>query len=63
MKKPEVTVDEIYTIPETCRSLGIDRRTLRRYTAAGSIAAHIRACDGRIVYKGGDILKCYYTVI
>lgn len=62
MKKPEVISDEIYNIPETCRHLGIDRRTLRRWTRAGSIACHIRQCDGRIVYYGRDILGCYYTV-
>lgn len=53
---------EIYTIPEACRALGIDRRTLCRYTAAGAITSHIRKADGRIVYFGADISKCYYTV-
>ena len=63
MKKPNVVITEIYTIPQTCEILGIDRRTLRRYTASGTITAHIRACDKRIVYYGDDIAKCYYTVI
>lgn len=63
MKRPEVTATEIYTIPETCRLLGVDRRTLRRWTSAGSIACHIRRCDGRIVYVGADIAKCYYDLL
>ncbi|MBQ6254715.1 MAG: helix-turn-helix domain-containing protein [Bacteroidales bacterium] len=63
MKKPEVIPDEIYTIPETCKVLGIDRRTLRRYTTAGSITCHIRKADQRIVYRGQDISDCYYSII
>ena len=63
MKRPEVILDALYTIPETCKAMGIDRRTLRRYTQAGSITCHIRACDGRIVYYGRDIALCYNTVI
>ena len=62
MKKPEVIPDEIYTIPETCEKLGIDRRTLRRWTTAGSITCHIRHCDGRIVYTAEDITNCYYSI-
>ena len=61
MKRPNVINEELYTIPETCLALGIDRRTLRRYTSAGSIVCHIRKADNRIVYYGYDIEKCYYT--
>lgn len=63
MKKPIVDPTELYSIPETCAILGIDRRTLRRYTKAGSITCHIRKCDGRIVYFGSDITLCYSTVV
>lgn len=63
MRKPNVVLDDIYTIPETCDLLGIDRRTLRRWTVAGSITSHIRTCDGRIVYTGADIHKCYHQII
>ena len=49
-------------IPETCKILGIDRRTLNRYTVAGAIKSHIRKADNRIVYLGEDITSCYYTV-
>jgi predicted site-specific integrase-resolvase len=62
MKKPVVDPNELYTIPETCSILGIDRRTLNRYTAAGAIKSHIRKADNRIVYFGSDITRCYYTV-
>jgi predicted site-specific integrase-resolvase len=62
MKKPDVIPDELYTVPETCKALGINRRTLRRYTNAGAIACHIRNADNRIVYLGADIFKCYYSV-
>lgn len=63
MKTPVVNHDQLYNIPETCKVLGIDRRTLRRWTQAGSIAAHIRKCDGRIVYFGKDILACHFGVL
>lgn len=63
MTKPNATPDELYTVPETAKLLGIDRRTLRRWTLAGSIPSHIRKCDNRIVYIGKDILKCYSTLI
>lgn len=62
MKKPIVEARELYTIPETCQILGIDRRTLNRYTVAGAIKSHIRKADNRIVYRGEDITSCYYTV-
>lgn len=63
MIKPHVEEKELYTIPETCKALGIDRRTLNRYTAAGCISSHIRKADNRIVYFGLDIIKCFYTVV
>ena len=62
MKKPNIDLDGLYTIPEVCDVLGIDRRTLRRYTIAGSIVSHVRVSDNRIVYKGLDIHNCYYKV-
>ncbi len=62
MKKPIVNETEIYTIPETCKALGIDRRTLSRYTEAGCIKSYIRKADNRIVYFGRDIISCFYTV-
>ena len=63
MTKPKATPDELYTVPETAKLLGIDRRTLRRWTQAGSIRSHIRKCDNRIVYLGEDILNCYSNII
>lgn len=63
MKRPNVILNEIYTIAETCDQLGIDRRTLRRWTVAGSITSHIRTSDGRIVYTGADIHKCFHQII
>lgn len=63
MKRPNVAPNEIYTIPETCAALGIDRRTLKRYTVAGAIPCYRRRADNRIVYRGVDIVKCYYSVI
>ena len=63
MKKPQVAPDEIYTVEDTCSQLGIDRRTLRRWTAEGSIQSRIRRADKRIVYTGKDIISCYTTLI
>jgi len=62
MIKPIVIPSEPYTVAETCAALGVDRRTLHRYTVAGSIKSHRRSADNRIVYWGKDILACYYSV-
>ena len=62
MKKPDANPEDIYTIPEACKLLGIDRRTLRRWTQAGIPKAHIRKCDNKIVYLGKDLLSCYYSI-
>ena len=62
MKFPEVNLNAIYTIPETCKILGIDRRTLKRWTSNGGIKAAIRKCDGRIVYSGAAIHNCYFGI-
>lgn len=63
MRTPDVQKEELYNIPETCKALGIDRRTLRRWTQAGSIVSHLRKCDGRIVYYGKDILACHFGTV
>lgn len=63
MKKPNVNPNDVYTIPETCEALGVDRRTLHRWTAAGSIISHIRIADNRIVYRGEDITSCYSSIL
>ena len=62
MKKPAVIVDEFYSVAEASQALGVDRRTLLRWTRAGHIRCHIRRCDSRTVYSGKDILDCYYDV-
>lgn len=62
MKKPNVNPNNLYEIPSACKALGVDRRTLRRYTQAGVLPCHIRRADGRIVYFGSDLLACYYAV-
>ena len=64
MKKPDnVNFNELYTIPQTCKLLGIDRRTLQRWTASGGIKSAIRKCDGKVVYSGAAIHNCYYATI
>ena len=63
MKKPDVNPSDIYTITETCKALGVDRRTLHRWTSAGRIISHIRIADNRIVYRGEDIASCYSSII
>ena len=59
---PDVNLNAIYTIPETCKILGIDRRTLKRWTNNGGIKASIRKCDGKMVYSGTAIHNCYYAM-
>lgn len=62
MKKPDVIPNEPYTVAQACEAMGINRRTLFRYTEAGAIKSHRRVADNRIVYFGRDLLNCFYTV-
>ena len=47
---------------ETCRALGIDRNTLRSYTARGYIKCAYRP-DMRKYYKGSEITRFWLATV
>lgn len=56
-EEPRVSPAGRYSIPETCRILGIHRNTLFRYTMSGKIKCGFRRANGKKFYWGADILR------
>lgn len=57
--EPKVNPTARYCVKETSVLLGIHRHTLRRYTVEGLIKCGFRRANGRVFYKGSDIL-CFW---
>ena len=55
---PNIAPAGSYTVTQAAQLLQIDRRTLRRYEAAGYIVAHCNQM-GRRKYSGREILKLW----
>ena len=56
-EEPRVAATGRYSIPETCRALGIHRNTLRLYTQGGLIKCGFRRANGKKFYTGAEILR------
>lgn len=59
--EPAIAPTGKYSIPETCKLLGIHRNTLRLYTQAGKIKCGFRRATGRKFYTGREILRFWKT--
>lgn len=57
--EPQVTDNGRYSVMETCRALGINRSTLRRWVNAGKIQCKFRKIDNRKVFEGREIKKAW----
>lgn len=55
--EPKVEPTGRYSVTETCKALGIHRKTLKRYTDSLAIRCHIRKATGRKYYCGVDIVR------
>lgn len=55
---PHINALSSYGVTDAARLLDIDRRTLRRYEAAGLIASHVNRV-GRRRYTGAALLKLW----
>lgn len=54
-EEPKVAINKRYSISEAACLLGIDRKTLRKYTAAGYIRCGIHKYNMKKFYTGYDI--------
>ena len=55
---PHIAPTGSYTITQASALLDVDRKTLRRYEAAGYIVAHINKL-GRRKYAGKELIKLW----
>lgn len=56
--RPNIEHSGSYTVMQASRLLAIDRRTLRRYEAAGLVTAHLNKL-GKRRYNGSDLLNLW----
>ena len=61
--EPNVAITGRYSIPETCKALGIHRNTLRLYTLEGKIKCGFRKASRKKFYTGAEILKFWRAVL
>lgn len=55
---PKVNSKGMYNVSQTAKLLGIDRKTVYRYTESGDLQSVRRACtSGRRSYLGSEILR------
>ena len=57
---PQVQPSSLYSQKDAADLLQIHIKTLKRYAENGLIKKRYRACNGRPVYKGSDLIKVFY---
>lgn len=57
--KPKVEPDSRYTMQEAAKLLAVDRHTIYRYAANGSLKFRVRKSDNRKVTTGKWIVECW----
>lgn len=60
--KPNVTKERRYSVPETYTLLGINRKTLMKYTERQQIIPIIHSANNRMYYTGEEILRFWNAV-
>lgn len=55
--EPSVIASGRYSVNETSKILGIDRKTLYRHTIEGNIRCGFRRSNGRRFYTGSEIQR------
>jgi DNA-binding transcriptional MerR regulator len=60
--RPNISPNGSYTVMQASRLLAIDRRTLRRYEAAGLVAVHLNEF-GQRKYSGHSLLNLWKRTI
>nr|DAV83804.1 MAG TPA: helix-turn-helix domain protein [Caudoviricetes sp.] len=62
-EEPKVADAGRYTITETCKVLGINRNTLRRWLQAGKMKVKFRRIDNRKVIEGAEIKRAWRVAL
>lgn len=57
--KPQVDPDGRYTAKQAADALGVERHTIYRYFADGTLKFRVRKCDNRKVTTGKWIVECW----
>ena len=57
-ERPHIAPNGSYTVTQAAALLQIDRRTLRRYEAAGLVVAHLNRM-GKRKYSGRELIKLW----
>lgn len=57
-ERPHIAPTGSYTVTQAAALLQIDRRTLRRYEAAGLVVAHLNRM-GKRKYSGRELIKLW----
>lgn len=60
--KPNVIMGQRYSVPETYTILGINRKTLMKYTERQQIIPVIHSANNRLYYTGEEILRFWNAV-
>lgn len=60
--KPNVNKEQRYSVPETYTLLGINRKTLVKYTKLQKIVPIIHSANNRLYYTGEEILRFWNEV-
>lgn len=61
--EPKVIATSRYSINETCKLLGITRKTLQKYTTYGLIKCGYRKATMKKFYTGLDIMKFWRAAV
>ena len=61
-EQPNIIPTALYEVGAASKALRISYQTLYRYTKAGICKASLRKSNGRMVWSGNELIKCWRTV-
>jgi len=61
-REPHINPSDLYQLKEAAAILGVAQSTLHRYEKEGICKASIRRTNGRRVWKGSELIRCWRTI-